>query len=86
MEDFFLFNLHYLIPTALFALAVAVVLLILRRKKNGERPLYAKRLLITALVLILFAVISIVVLPLIHFIVMFIKFGTAIFYSGLKSI
>ena len=86
MESIYLFDIRYLIPAAPVALIAAIVFLLLRRKKNGVGSKHAKGYLIAAISLFAFAAISMVAIPLIHFIYLVIKFGAAVFYSGFKSI
>ena len=86
MEDFFLFDLFYLVPAAAAGVIAAIVLLILRRKKNGVRPKHATGMLIAAICLFVFAFVAVILIPAVYYIVLFIKFGTALFYAGLKSL
>ena len=85
MEDLLRFDtIHLMIPAAA-GLVIAIILLVLRKKKNGVRPKYARPFLIIALILIVFAIITLVVIPVVGYGYLFLKFGTGIFYSGLKS-
>ena len=86
MDALFHFDLHYLIPAALIGIAVAVVMLVLRRKKDGVRPPYARGFLIMAILLFVFAGVTIIVIPLIYFVVMVIRFGMQFFFAALKSL
>ena len=86
MEGLFSFDLHYLIPAALVGAVIAVVLLIVSRGRNGARPSGAKRMRIAAALLLIFAGIALVVIPIVHFIWLVVKFGFAVLYSGLKSL
>ncbi len=84
--SFFLFDVTYLIPFALLGVVAAVVLLICRRKKNGVRPPYAKAFLIIALVLFGFALVTVVLIPLVHYISLVFRFGLSFIYSAFKSL
>ena len=84
--SFFLFDVAYLIPFALLGVVAAVVLLICRRKKNGVRPPYARTFLIIALVLFGFALVTVVLIPLVHYIILAFRFGLSFLYSALKSL
>ena len=86
MNGFYLFNVTYLIPAALIGVIVAIVLLVKRRKKDGVRPPHAGGFLVAAILLFVFAGITIVLIPLIHYIILFFRFGTELFYAGLKSL
>ena len=84
MEEFYQFVRLYLTPVALIGLAAAILLLFLRRKKNGVRPPCERVFLFTAIALILFAIVTLIVIPLIHLAIMFAEFGTVLFYASLK--
>ena len=86
MEDFFLFDILYLVPAAFAGIIAAVVLLILRRKKNGVRPKHATAMLIIAICLFAFAFVAVILIPVIYYAVLFVKFAMAFFYAGLKSL
>ncbi len=79
-------DLFFLIPIAVIAIIVAIIMLIKRRKKNGVRPRHARAYLITALLLFLYAFIVMIVIPIIDFIVVSSKFGMALIYSGFKAL
>lgn len=86
LEEIYRFNVFHLMPAALIGLVAAVVILIATRRKNGARsgctrPGYVRPLRTAALILFIFAALSLVVFPVVYYIIMFIKFGTAIFYS-----
>ena len=86
METLMRINYNYLIPAALAGVAVAVVLLIMRRKRGGKRPKHSRAYLVTAILLILFAFVAVVVLPIVEFAYYMIRFGVAVFFAGLKSL
>ena len=86
MDSFFQFNATYLIPVALIGASAAIVLLILRRKRDGVRPPYATAFLIIALSLFGFAAVSVILIPLVHLIIELVKLAIVFFYSALKSL
>ena len=86
METLMRINYNYLIPAALAGVAVAVVLLIMRRKRGGKRPKHSRSYLVAALLLFAFAFVTLIVLPLVEFAYNLIRFGTAVFFAGLKSL
>ena len=72
-------------PLAFVGVIAAMVLLVLRRKRNGVRPQRSRTYLITAIALLLFAVIVFAVIPAVDFVYNAVRFGTAVFFAGLKS-
>jgi len=85
MERVFRFDLFYMAPLALVGIAAAVVLLILSRRKNGVSPPHAGGMRLAAAALLLPASVVLIWIPLLHYLILFIRFGMALFYSGLKS-
>ena len=86
MDALFRFDVTYLIPAALIGAAAAIVLLILRRKRDGVRPPYATAFLIIALALFGFAAVTVILIPLIHFVIQLFRFALEFFYAALKSL
>lgn len=80
------FNSSVLVPIAVVGIVVAIVLLVLRRKKNGVRPPHAKAYLIVAILLFVYAAIVMIILPLIYLVTLLMEFGVEFFYAALKSL
>ena len=86
METMLFIDSLFLMPVAAVAVIVAIVLLVKQRKKLGVRPPYARAFRIAAILLLLFAVVVFIVIPMIYLIYMIARFGLAFIYSGAKSL
>lgn len=86
MSRLFYFDLFYLAPAALIGLAAAVVLFLVSRKKNGVRPPCAGVCRPLAFCLIGFAAVTLILIPLVHYLILFVRFALEFLYYGLKSI
>ena len=86
MSTFYKIDLFYLIPVALAGVVAAIILLILRRKRNGVRPKHAKLFLFLALGLFAFAFVTVILIPVIHYVILLIEFGAEFVYAAFKSL
>ena len=85
-ENFMSFEHRVMIPIALVGILVAIVLLVLRRKKNGVRPQHAKGFLTVALFLIVYAIVALILLPLTDFVIHLAVFGAEFMFAAMKSL
>jgi len=86
MDKLLMIDSLFLMPIAGVGLVVAIVLLVLRRKKKYQAPARARTYRRVAVLLILFAIVVFAVIPFIYFLYMVIKFGPSFIYAGLKSL
>ena len=84
-ESAFFFFQFYLCPAGFLAVIAAIILLVLRRKKNGVRPPRARGYLIAAICLFIFA--ALVLMAFLFCLgALVVEFGFTVVFAGLKSV